>query len=208
MTLPMAVAVANTSYRCGVALRHLGLDPTLASSLGPEVARIRRLRQARAERRKGSDPLLGRAASRPYRTRTALAAAEARDTAWRQQREAEAARWLAERDLEDGIRRSLIAAARIARGLGLSVRSSKARDGRVSSYYCSRQDMRQFRISDHEIPETADRLAKAMDRGELSYDGYRGGQLIIHRPRSGLWLRRAIILLAAGRCVPEARHGR
>lgn len=116
---------------------------------------------------------------------------------WAKQREAELARECE----RDGARRALIAAARIARAKGWSVRASRDRQGRISSYYVSRFDRSAapIRISDHEIPETEDRLTKAAMHGAFQYDGYRGPQIIITRPRSATWIRRALTLAEAGR---------
>jgi hypothetical protein len=98
------------------------------------------------------------------------------------------------------VRRSLITAAAIARRLGLRVRASRTRDGRVSSYYCTTCDGLRFRLSDHEIPWTEQREFMASERG--GYFGYPGLQLVLTRPRRTEWLRRAVVLLAAGRSVP------
>ena len=102
------------------------------------------------------------------------------------------------------VRKTLLAAARVARKLGFAVRSSKGRDGTISSYYLQRRDGRPIRISDHQIPATAHRDMIASFNGYGIYDGYPGPELIIDCERSTTWLRRAIILTAAGRVVPGA----
>lgn len=102
----------------------------------------------------------------------------------------------------EATRKALLAAARQARTLGFEVRSSADRTGRISSYYCRRPGAAQLRISDHEIPQTPQRDGQAILSGRPGFDGYPGPELIIDRPRSATWLRRAIVLAAAGRNVP------
>lgn len=61
---------------------------------------------------------------------------------------------------------------------------------------------RRVRISDHEIPETAARAARAEAAGEFFYAGFRGPEIIIRRGRSVRALRRALLLAMAGRAAP------
>lgn len=172
-------------------------SPKLAASVTgltvDEVRAIRDLRRERRAKRTGRpvqkqqvrrDPLLSMSDAALDRLNTRM------DDELRAERE-EAARATAVRD-------TLIAAARIARSLGFAVRSSTMR-GRVSSYYAERDGVT-LRISDHDIPETPERAHVAGGH----YDGYRGRWLRIDRPRSETWLRRAIMLAAAGRSVPGA----
>lgn len=107
--------------------------------------------------------------------------------------------------------RPLYAAARAARQLGFVLRASRARDGRISSYYGDRVvDGARIRLSDHQIPASARREAQAWERfeaglSESSTWSYRGpAELIVDRPRTATWVRRAIILTIAGRDVPGA----
>ena len=152
--------------------------------------RIHALRLTRAERRRDAcDSLIARSATRAGR----LEARRMRDA-----RMAVEAAAMAE---ADAIRDTMIAAARVARSMGFTVRASKNRAGRISSYYCRREGCGQIRISDHEIPWTPAREAVAYTMAGGGFDGYHGGQLIIDCKRSATWLRRALTLIAAGRSV-------
>jgi hypothetical protein len=151
-----------------------------------EAKAILAVQRTRRARRWGCDPLVARAQGRAFRL-----------TLLRQERARQAAAAQAK-----AVRATLLAAARVARALGFTVRASSF-DGRVSSYYCRRGDGRQIRISDHAIPPTQARDCQAFAAGSFSgYQGYGGPELLIDRPRPKLWLRRAILLTAAGRSVP------
>ena len=91
-------------------------------------------------------------------------------------------------------------AARVARSMGLTVRSSNDRSGRISSYYVTMPCGRRLRISDHDVPWTEDREARAGGRFCGSADIYASANAI----RRPLWWRRAFTLAAAGRDVPGA----
>lgn len=132
---------------------------------------------------------------RPVWSDDDLRATAERNLIWRAERtraEAAEARGAA-------IRETLKRAARVARKMGLGVRASKDRAGRISSYYVIRAEGADLRISDHEIPANARREFMAEAHGSFGYDGYRGPQLLIDRARSETWLRRAIVLALAGR---------
>jgi hypothetical protein len=141
-----------------------------------EVLSIHNVQRERAAQRLHVDPLIGKQRTRALRLRMA------------RERRAD--------DAAQAVRATLVRAAAIARSLGFSVRSSKMH-GRVSSYYAERDGVT-LRISDHDIPETPERAHAAGGY----YDGYRGRWLKIDRPRSDLWLRRAVQLAADGRSVP------
>ena len=93
-----------------------------------------------------------------------------------------------------GARQSLLATARAARMLGLSVRSSKSKDGQISSYYIQDSKGSGLRVSDHEIPATRKREAEAEFRGESGYSGYAGDQFIIDRPIRDAVIKRGLQL--------------
>jgi len=203
------LAVAYAPSHGGKKLRHFidfypDLSEAEAVAVRAQRNRIDRLRAKRYRRRcNNGDPLLLARSSRPFRTPTAIAAAAA---------ETQARRDRIERDLERSrraeqhavdTRKTLLAAARTARSLGFKVRSSSNHSGRVSSYYCTR-DGQGFRISDHEIPWTAQRQSNAQFHGGRDFNGYHGDQLIIDGHHTATWLRRAITLTAAGRAVPGA----
>lgn len=96
------------------------------------------------------------------------------------------------------VRETLIRGARIARQMGFLVTASRARNGRVSSYYLGEDRM--IRLSDHAIPATALREARAFARGEFCYNGWGGGvEIILEGWRSDTWLRRRLLLARAGR---------
>jgi hypothetical protein len=192
----LAVRCADTGLRPAKALARLGEDPSLAPLIGSEVKRIRALREQRKQRRWFVDPLILARQRRHDRLPSVIRARERQ----RAREHAEAARLSADLAQREAVRRSLITAAAIARRLGLRVRSSKDRAGHVSSYYCTTCEGIRFRLSDHEIPWTEEREFMAAERG--GYFGYPGLQLILTRPRRTEWLRRAIVLLAAGRSVP------
>ena len=102
---------------------------------------------------------------------------------------------------EEDTRKTLITAARIARSMGLDVRSSTAKTGRISSYYARDRHGATIRISDHEIPATAQREFMAQAHGQVCYNGYHGVEVIIDRPRTKTWIRRAITLAVNGRSI-------
>lgn len=130
----------------------------------------------------------GRAMRQPM-SAAAIDRWEAREAAAREADRAEEAH-------TEAVRATLLDAGRVARSLGFAVRSSTMH-GRVSSYYAERDGVT-LRISDHDIPETPERVHAAGGY----YDGYRGRWLRIDQPRTAHWLRRAIVLAAAGRTVP------
>ena len=76
-------------------------------------------------------------------------------------------------------RESLLATAAVARQLGLSVRSSKGRDGKVSSYYIEGPTGRKLRVSDHAIPSNVKRDSEDRYRGGIGYAGYPGEGIIL-----------------------------
>lgn len=159
------------------------------------VRAIRELQVVREKLRRYADPLIINLKTRPYRTsvasRAAIASAQAKTAKKDREKRAE--------ERSKATRKSLLAAARVARKMGLDVRKSVSRNGRVSSYYCSTPGGKDFRISDHEIPWTAEREHMAVFHGRSSYTGFHGSEIIIDEPRSDVWLRRAIILARAGR---------
>lgn len=152
------------------------------ASAWPLRVAIRELREARALARLRRDPLL---APLPLALRLERLRRARREAAAKAQAEAQ--------------RKALLLAARVARGMGLAVRSSKDRAGRVSSYYAVPADGRTIRISDHLIPWTPTRATKAAFTGRGGYSGYPGVEIIIDRPRSKTWIRRALILAINGR---------
>ena len=149
------------------------------------------------------DPLLAAARSRPGRTPTARARAAVENATRLEELQRHYATVLRLEGYRVAARKSLLDAARIARKLGFAVRSSKDRRGRVSSYYLSSLDGPTIRVSDHDIPATAERVSNAAFHGR-SYNGFAGPELLITDPRSSTWLRRALMLTAAGRDVPGA----
>lgn len=167
-----------------------------------EVRAIRDLKFVRWQRSLHRDPLIVARDTRPLRTPSAIAAYKARASEDAEHRARKRAAEQRREAREVAIRATLLAAAREARKLGFTVRSSKSRDGRISSYYCTREDQ-SLRISDHDIPWKPHREFKATMHGRDGYDGYHGDQLIIDAPRSATWLRRAITLTAAGRGIPS-----
>ena len=173
----------------------LGLDLDAALPYWPAAQEIIAKRAARAERNR---PVSAVPAIRRLAFNRTMAEIRARLAVGIAAEQARAERRAA-------VRQSLLAAARIARAAGYRVRRSSDRAGRVSSYYVEIGHGLPLRISDHEIPATARRDFIAACHGAHSgYEGYRGPQLLIDRPRSATWLRRAITLAAAGRCVPGA----
>ncbi len=152
--------------------------------------RIHSLRLTRAARRRDAgDPLIEASANRGARLHNRRELDKLRAAAAREKAEA------------DAIRDTMIAAARVARSMDFTVRASKNRAGRISSYYCRREGCGPIRISDHEIPWTPAREAVAYTMAGEDFHGYHGGQLIIDRKRPATWLRRALTLIAAGRSV-------
>ena len=101
------------------------------------------------------------------------------------------------------IRRDLLRAARVARSMGLYVKASTDRRGRVSSYYVEdiTAGTSQIRISDHDVPSTWAREMAAEARGFGSYNG--GADIYASATeRRALWWQRAITLALHGRDVP------
>lgn len=185
---------ARLCYQPNVAARTSGLARA-------EVRAIRELQLRREKMRSGDDPLLVAKQTRPYRTASKIALSRAREEAREAAFAADVARAKRATDRAEGIRKSLLAAARIARKMGLDVRASTSHDYKVSSYYCSDRTGVNFRISDHEIPWTFERECMAVAHGRSSYTGFHGPEIILDRPRSATWIRRAIILARAGRVV-------
>lgn len=174
-------------------------SPKLAARLtGLTVNDVRRIRDLQLERasRRVADPLVIAARTRAVRTRSHLAALDAA-------RAAAVAAAAIEAQAEarrQEIRATLLRAARVARASGYTVDASRDPAGRVSSYYVA--GPRRVRISDHEIPETGARTARAEAAGEFFYAGFRGPEIIIRRGRSARALRRALLLAMAGRAAP------
>lgn len=192
MTIHPRALAAKMSHSPKMAARETGLTQN-------EVRAIRDLQTSRYAAQQFVDPLIAAKNSRVARTASALAEYRGRLAAAAAERDVEI-EFAAKRRAKDiATRETLLAAARAARTLGFSVRSSIF-DGRVSSYYCQAEAV-SFRISDHDIPWTADRESKAMFAGKPGFSGFHGAQIIIDRPRSTTWLRRAIKLAAGGRSV-------
>ena len=171
----------------------------LAVNLAIEHRRQRRLSTKRFRRRHWTDPLILARNSRVSRTPSAIEAAKAKEVARQAVTLARLDKINAELAEKKAIRDSLIRAARVARSEGFRVRASKGNDGKISSYYITRGSGSMIRISDHEIPWTAQRDNVARFNGRPGYDGFYGAELIIDRPRSNTWIRRAITLVEAGR---------
>ena len=142
-----------------------------------------------------------RAANRPA-PRTAPSRIQWRLAARQRVRAADAAEQ--RRDL---IRSDLLRAARVARQLGYSVRASRDRDGRVSSYYVreSVSGRRQLRISDHDVPWTLEREERAVSTGRGFFEGSADIYASARPNRRPLWWRRAYRLAFDGRAVPGSR---
>ncbi len=174
-----------------------------------QAVKVRALAHAneakRASRRsEWTDPLIHAANTRCRRTPTTIATrratTEANAISAKVRRRIDQER----AETEAATRRAMVAAANIARSMGYAVRSSRGRHGRISSYYCTLPgSYHAFRLSDHTIPATDQRDYMAQCNGQPSYAGYAGHELIIDQPRRREWLRRAIILIAAERDVPE-----
>lgn len=152
------------------------LDDRVLAEVRKAALAIRGKRERRATHRYERDPLLVAAASRRCR---------------------------AENKRLVKIRMSLRAAARIARKAGCWVRSSSDAMGRVSSYYVSMPSGTfAVRVSDHRIPWTMERELRAADRGGFWEAHGNRPQIILDRPRSDTWLRRALTLALANRPIP------
>lgn len=176
-----------------------GHPPDFVEAVHRRAREIADKRADRYQRRQfAGDPLILARNSRPFRTRSALAERAAEETARQErlQREIEAEK--RRHEAVAAIRKTLLRAAIVAREMGFSVRASESRKRRVSSYYATPPGGgRPIRISDHEIPWTPQRDARAADYG--GFNGYPGPELIIDGPRRRAWLRRWLLLAAAGR---------
>jgi hypothetical protein len=166
---------------------------------------VDRVNQLRVERRRnpaptaGDDPLIKRSNTRPLRTPSAVAEQQRyfNDLVAALDAQRKAALERMERELarREGVRKTLLAAAREARKAGFTVRSSSDRAGRVSSYYAERFDEAtgkrvRIRISDHEIPWTPEREARAADYG--GFYGYPGREIIIEEPLDAEQIRKLL----------------
>ena len=170
-----------------------------ASGLTVDDCRIMRdKKSARYTERQRRDPLIDAKTTRLWRTPSARRRAQEEEGRRLAEFRAAIARERACEEHAEATRRSLLLAARAARALGFVVRSSRDRAGRISSYYCRRGDVT-LRISNHDIPATPQRDYVAQMHGRDCHDGYHGRQLIIDEPRRYEWLRRAVVLTAAGR---------
>jgi hypothetical protein len=121
----------------------------------------------RNQARFGGDPLLIAAQHRP---RLAAAARNEKRFAgapiavnWssdQRQKVADLARYNPDGAMSEGARATLEAVVREAKKMGLTVRhTSKGKDGRVTSRYIVRPDGSEVRISDHYLPDTAQRAS-------------------------------------------------
>lgn len=177
------------------------------------VARDSQLHYDRLARRKPGQALLR---MQRKKEQAELRAASAELAAVERAREERRERRAAERASErERCRANLLLAARIARKLGATVRSSKGRDGRISSYYArlpydmtaARVEFGRFRglppqvrISDHLIPCTDRREREFEARGMGSYAGYEEGpQVLVDGTESCLRLERWLTLALHGR---------
>ena len=108
------------------------------------------------------------------------------------------------KDRQDVIHNDLKRAARVARSMGLHVKASKDKHGRISSYYVSKTfGSKQFRISDHDIPLT--------EKRNLQKEFFDGGAHVYAsaKPnRRNLWWKRAFLLLLNDRDVPGFKRER
>lgn len=194
---PRAIA-ASLSHSPKLAARESGYAVTKN-----EIREIRALQVARREARAGRiEELCERArASRPFRTPAARAKAAAASAAFRAEIEAKRAAAAKAEARAKAVRQTLYAAARIARSMDgwRELDRSKDRDDRLSSYYFRAPAGRMVRISDHRLPWSEKRDFMARQHGRDGFDGFHGGELIIDGPRSATWLRRKLILIAAGR---------
>lgn len=164
--------------------------------------RAREIADKRAERwrrRQGTgDPLISARTSRPYRTPSALAKRREKEEARHMAAQAALERDRQREERAAAVRKSLISAAAVARKMGFSVRKSESLRGLVSSYYATPPGGgRPIRISDHEIPWTPARDARAADHG--GFNGYPGTELILDEPRRAEWVRRWLFLALDGR---------
>ena len=164
-----------------------------------ECRELRELQLSRARRAGFVDPLLRAGRTRAGRTATRQAEARARLAAMHAEAEADRLAEALRIERRAAVRAGLLAAARLARKLGYDVRASRGRDRRVSSYYCRKGAGPAIRLSDHAIPESPRRLDAALAHGRFGYDGYRGPEILLDRPRSATWLRRSFLLREAGR---------
>ena len=178
-----------------------GLDLAIVTAARTEMSRIETVRARRRARRPAPDPLIAAARSRQYRTPNARRATMEAEAGRRAEAEARVAREKSRIERDAAIRSTLLRAARVARRAGLAVRPSRDRDGHVSSYYIARPGGPAIRVSDHEIPQSDRRDFMAAAHGRDFYDGYPGPEILIDRPRSATWLRRAIVLAQAGRAI-------
>ena len=178
-----------------------GLDLAAVTAARAEMTRIAAVRAERWARRPAPDPLIGAALSRRCRTPSARRAAMEADHRRRAEIEARVAREKSQIERDMAIRSTMVRAARVTRRAGHTVWASRDRDGHVSSYYIARPGGPAIRISDHEIPQSIRRDFMAAAHGRDFYDDYPGPEIIIDRPRSATWLRRAITLAMAGRAI-------
>lgn len=159
----------------------------------------------RYEREKFVDPVFTASRTRPFRTASrmmeALIEEAERFDVW----QTESRRREAESLSEAAVRKSLLMAARTARQNGWHVRSSKSRDGTVSSYYASEYSptlnrMVKLRISDHEIPWSQFRDDAAFDRGKIyGFEGFDGPEIIVDKPLTSTFILRSLTLALHGR---------
>lgn len=92
---------------------------------------------------------------------------------------------LAELKKRQAVRKTLYAAARVGRRLGLGISSSRDSAGRISSYYLS-DGKRRLRVSDHLVPLTDEREER------WGCSTYPAAELIVTGQRDAAWLEATI----------------
>lgn len=173
---PFMAEVAAKSYMpksTARAAREQGLDISQN-----QVKEIRDVKAQRTENANFTDPLVLAAATREFRTPTAIGQKNAADLEYHNnmldrimKAEAEKAAIIATKD-------NLLFAAREARKLGYNVRKSTDKNGNVSSYYVETPSG-DVRISDHELPYSPRRDFMATEHGQAGFSGFHGGELIV-----------------------------
>jgi len=168
------IAIGSSSPKASARLaRENDLDLSVS-----DIRKIAQIQRNRSRRALESDPLEKNKITRPRRTKTYLAQQKEEREAAQAQANIDIQRYKVEAENASKSRKNLLMAARAARDMGLNVKSSKDKSGKISSYYVDTAQGK-VRISDHNLPWTPKREMMANAHGREGFSGFHGDEIII-----------------------------